>query len=235
MSAPVKRDKLWFLTSEEFLARHPLAHRDGLPSPEHSPPLLMDAPGLWSSLCRHFHEEAMPGLEAAYAHSIARGGKEEWPVVRPEDASFNPRPARVCQILFAQGRCADLDTLIAALLAPMPPEEEAFESWRDAHQRSLARAASGHVHQGEPLSMPGAGRQAAWSVALALALDTVRHLHMTELPAEERRALLDRLQPLAGEQGDGASSPLAPLLQSALTQQFRRLDSAARPARRSSR
>ena len=83
------------------------------------------APGVCSLLERSFPG---PELMMAFGHALRFGGLEEVGVSRVPGASFNPRPARLMQILFAQGGCCDLNCLIAGCLASMN-RVEGYLAW----------------------------------------------------------------------------------------------------------
>ena len=121
------------------------------------------APGLAGAVRRTFSPEAALTIAATYAEVIERSGLETPAIRRPEGTSFNPRPARICQILLTEGGGASPEELQQAVRRSLPhgdtpPNYEPY----DPHDR----------------------------VALALALDDVRHLHMTDEARCDRRAML---------------------------------------------
>lgn len=178
-----------------------------------------DAPGLHAALSRVFNADAVQSLEAAYLFSVLHGGKEEHPVVRPAGASYNPRPARMVQILLHQGHVSDLSTLLAGFLVTVR-DTAALEKWIDDHSRDAARvactalsdAAFARIH-----SMNG-----IFSLVLAAAIDTVRHLHMSTLDEAARQALLRAYRDLTTA-AENESCRLQKILLTALTQQERRI------------
>lgn len=132
------------------------------------------APGFAATVRRAFPPDAALAIAGVYAEVVARGGLESPTIHRPEGASFNPRPARICQILLAEGGVTSPDTVCAALWA------------------TIGEVAECQLNPAWP------------TIEAALALDEVRHLHMTAPDGAHRPAALARAERLCR---DGAVYP----------------------------
>jgi hypothetical protein len=113
---------------------------------------------------------------------VAHGGAVEHPVLREEEASFNPRPARVAQILWSETRCKEQQAYALAFLSCCHPEE----------QCTLSESFPVEVKQCFPIwqqmVIPATDvPQLVHDIALAQLLDKARHMHMTALPESSQR------------------------------------------------
>ena len=130
--------------------------------------LIQSSPGVAALIRRHLGDAAVAVLSEAYDRAESLGGNLERGVIREEGVSFNPRMARVLTILLQDGEVRSLPLLRYSLQLgankPQRESSEVGEGFSDA-ERAL--------------------------IAVAYALDRVRHLHMTTLPRAERAALLD--------------------------------------------
>lgn len=129
-----------------------------------------DSPSLQARLQRLLAPSALPAFAEAYRHCFASGGVGEVFAVRDPQASFNPRPARICQIILSDSDERRPEVLAAGLLisSSVPcnhPDLMAAESIA-AQARSFIPTSTGE------LSNEGA------IVVLAWALDALRHLHL---------------------------------------------------------
>ncbi len=143
--------------------------------------LVACSPGLYSSLLDRFSSPWFSFLERAFETSVRIGGLEHPAIKRPLGASFNPRPARLCQLLLDDARERDPGVLGAAMLA----------ACREPAQAMAAPAPLGDAAQlaHTALSSPSPTSGPALRIWLAHTLDLLRHLHMTDTPPAEKIAL----------------------------------------------
>ena len=130
------------------------------------------APGLAGALRRAFPPAAALEVAATYAEVLERSGLESPSIDRPEGASFNPRPARICQILMTDGGGSTPEELQLAVRLSIP-------------------------RRGDPPQLPPPPNPSD-RVALALAIDDVRHLHMTDPAERDHHAVLAAARALVG-------------------------------------
>jgi hypothetical protein len=141
-----------------------------------------EAPGIFGIFGRLFDDMTVSHLSKAYEVTVAHGGAIEHPVLREEDASFNPRPTRIAQIIWTETRCTDPLAYALALLSCCHPEEQA----------SLSALFPDEIRQCFPIwqqmVMPATDAPLlVHDIALAQLLDKARHLHMTDLPDMNQR------------------------------------------------
>ena len=138
--------------------------------------LTKECPGLAGSLTRLYGREVAEEFAKYYAQVADLGGNAELGVVREEGGSFNPRIARLVSLVIQD--CDDVTprVLRAAVYSALPDDAEVPQ----------AVCADVSDIRGATPSSP------AWvsSVALARMLDRVRHLHMAELPADQKEDIL---------------------------------------------
>lgn len=146
------------------------------------------APGTYALLGRLSAVGVHPAYEIAYALSCANGGLDEGPIKRSAGASFNPRPARICQILLQECQERDFDTLSAGLLISSTAREPFPAPLQKA--AIILSAARNFFCSRDSVAAP------AERVALALHLDTLRHLHMSTATLGEIHAVLEATRSL---------------------------------------
>jgi hypothetical protein len=140
------------------------------------------APGILGIFGRLFDTPTIHYLTRVYETALAHGGAIEHPVLREDDASFNPRPARIAQIIWTETRCQEALPYALAFLSCCHPEEQA----------GLSKEFPTEVAQCFPIwqqmAMPDIDTpQLVHDIALAQMLDKARHLHMTDLSESDQR------------------------------------------------
>ena len=146
-------------------------------------------------------------ITALYRWAAQHGSLEEPGIVRAAGVSFNPKPSRICQLLISEGQVTDGHSIEAALLAISSPSAEPPSGFERAGElAALVR---------DPVL--SASNSDAFSVALAIALDTVRHLHMGDDPELRRRWLAASAALLS--QNREISPRLSQLLEGAVSRQ----------------
>ncbi len=144
-------------------------------------------------------------LDAAFAFSLEHGGWLEIDFERDENASFNPRPARVALILLRDAHIKDSEVLTAAMLATAHADLTHFRSTLTAIPARVCELAV--LAQAEPEMLEAKGVPNAGKIAAALHLDRARHRHLARDPekllrweqfielTEQFTALADRVCP----------------------------------------
>lgn len=139
-----------------------------------------ECPGLAGSIARLYGDEVASAVAADYCIAADLGGNVELGVVREEGVSFNPRLARIASLVIQE--CGDVVPLMVrvALYSGVPLERSGEISADITREVTEVREAS-------PKSPP-------WiqGVALALTLDMLRHLHMSNAPADEKESSLNQ-------------------------------------------
>lgn len=146
-----------------------------------------DAPALFCALGRMYNKEILKSFEELYHNMVLAGGLHEGAIARAPNASFNPRPARLCKILLRETNEQDVNVLGAALIIAVPDNFETPVAWQAACE--LAKQA--RTFRAQPLSKPDAPIE---RLHLAVLLDDLRHLHMTTLPHSEKEALVEHFE-----------------------------------------
>jgi len=144
-----------------------------------------DAPGMFSNFSNLFDTIAIDTLSRCYAWTYEHGGLNEYPCVREKGVSYNPKPARICHILWSDIRSNELEIYLLAILACSPTsslanlgEFQVFEDSLAAITKFLDEA----PYQSQCLPVEEC-------VALALTLDKARHIHMGHLTLEAQASI----------------------------------------------
>ena len=144
----------------------------------HTGDLKTDSPGILRSLKAFLTPIEIQEFSEAYLTSIQSGGNIENGLTRKENASYNPRPARICEILIKETKESRLEVLLAALYSCAP-----------------------NCTVTEDIS-----KESSLCIALAITLDTLRHLHMTNLSNKDKKIEIDLAKGLIGSAEDSTSA-----------------------------
>lgn len=154
---------------------------DHLDNTIHTGNFQSDAPGAYANLARIFSVDELSRLSRAYQTSADLGGISEHGTKRIKGASFNPRPGRICQILFKDCGETNCHVFEAAILAcgdlPDDYSSEILNIAKDAKSFASAPAKQYSL--------------AAERIGLVLHLDQIRHLHMLEAGDDIKQGMLD--------------------------------------------
>ena len=104
-------------------------------------------------------------------------------VNRDDGASYNPLPARICELLILEGLVTDSNTLISALLSLLDPPHMDLEG---IGPNILQDAETSHLMLQGLASKTSDPSPSAQLIILARSLDTVRHLHISSLSKEQQ-------------------------------------------------
>ena len=152
--------------------------------------LNLDAPGLVSALKMALPPEFVDLLGGVYAAAADLDGLVENPIKRGELDSFNPRPARVCQILLKEAKENDPVVLAAAMLScasSLPVDELIGGSY------ALVNLSK---------KFPTESSLASSRVVLALLIDQLRHVHMSSISRDEIDGIVKRAEQILSTRRD---------------------------------
>ncbi|MBX7145228.1 MAG: hypothetical protein K1X79_12310 [Oligoflexia bacterium] len=157
-----------------------------------------DSPALYAILQYAFPQQ-LDLLALAYHVAWHNGGQSEAPIVRAEGVSFNPRPARIVSLLLSDGYEKSPLTLCAAFLSYASCPSKAaipshLESAWELAQMALINNSS------PPLT------EAGCRIKLCREIDSLRHLHMTNLGEHQRLAVAQASAAIAEEIIKGANA-----------------------------
>lgn len=136
--------------------------------------LSKDSPGLLLQLSLVLAPPKIVELSDVYAKLFEFGLVSEGDVKRAINASYNPRPARIMQIMVAEEKEASSDVLASSILACLEPAKLLAIQAQFPKFSPLA-IASHNFPKDCDTSIE------AQRIALALRLDLIRHLHMSTL------------------------------------------------------
>jgi len=148
------------------------------------------APGLWRSFLDLNRSGAMSladleRLKRVFSLTAEIASKFEAGVNRPEQADFNPRTARVAQILIKENQAASASIFISAFLACTNAKflRQLSQSQADfGAEIALAR---------EALRFPDTVSLESERIALAILIDDIRHLHQRSIQESDLKSILD--------------------------------------------
>lgn len=152
--------------------------------------LAKDSPSLYSNLNRYLKEDEVLKITLAYALAAKHGALNETGVVRLPKASFNPRPARVAQILMTELRDFNAETLSCAILGCARIEDEIELPENLAYMKEQFQELKDSIKSPNeaPFSSP------CEAALYAILLDDVRHLHMTDFPIDFMKRKISHIQ-----------------------------------------
>lgn len=142
--------------------------------------LVVEAPALRRAIVKLLGEQAVPTIAIDYERAAALGGNMEHGIVREQGVSYNPRIARVASIAIEDGGIRDLAGVRIAIWSTIA-DVGALKILDDAAIRDRAA---------DVLSGEKSSDSLVNTIRAAAVLDTTRHLHMTTLGVEARRAYL---------------------------------------------
>jgi hypothetical protein len=142
--------------------------------------LAVQAPALRVAIAKLFGESAVPVIVGDYEHVAALGGNSEVGLVREEGVSYNQRMARISLLALEEGGVRNLSELRALLWSTLP-DIAGLGGLSDDEIRLKAAAV---------LSGDNSSDTAVNTIRAAIALDTIRHFHMTMLDKMEKLAYM---------------------------------------------
>ncbi|MCO6432363.1 MAG: hypothetical protein J5J00_16030 [Deltaproteobacteria bacterium] len=131
------------------------------------------SPSLWGKLRRTFRPAEVSIVAAAFDFAVQHGALDERNIERPSEASFNPRPARVAEIVLSGNHDVTSLQVAAAILlcAEELPSKSLPAELEEAYQTCAAARRSLSDNSPPPDELTA-------SLLLAYMLDDVRHFHM---------------------------------------------------------
>ena len=158
-------------------------------------PLIREkSPHLASVLTREFQESAeLVNLELCFNFAINQGALAEIDFVRDEEASYNPRPARVALILLNNAKIRNLAYLASGILASvsklneLKPENQipsaVWETAVEAQQDS-----ENFLRCWSPKLRPAA------TIMLSHSLDRARHVHLADWSIDAKKIFIEETE-----------------------------------------
>jgi hypothetical protein len=143
--------------------------------------LVIEAPALRGAVLKLFGSSAVSVVAGDYERVAALGGNVEVGLEREEGVRYNPRIARISLLALDEGGICELHHLRGAV----------WSALRDA--RMLVELQDGDVRRiAERVLAAGSDDDTPiLTIRAVIALDTVRHLHMTTLETADKRAYLN--------------------------------------------
>jgi hypothetical protein len=184
--------------------------------------LLHESPKVFAALARFLNPAELRLLSEDYQTAKDLGGDVECGLTREEGVSYNPRLARVLLIMARDLGCTDIEMYRVALYAAVfdtglgvansaAPSD--FSIIPDEIRELVANVQG--VQEGDTRS---------GSISGVIALDAVRHLHLTRWEATQRESILVALEDnLMSKLRSSAPEILVRKLQVAINLQRRRL------------
>jgi hypothetical protein len=184
--------------------------------------LLNESPKVFKALAKFLTPTELRQLSEDYQTAKDLGGDVEIGLTREEGVSYNPRLARVLLILARDLGCTDIEIYRAALYAAV------FDSGLGATESATSSDLGGVPDQIRELVARAEGWQEddtiSSSIRGVIALDAVRHLHLTRLEALQRESILEDLEDkVISKLKSSAAEILVQKLQVAINLQRRRL------------
>ena len=145
------------------------------------------APGLERHLLQIFksNPEKLQIIRQIFHFSFFHGGREDQSIPRREDESYNPRCARLAQILVSEANIEHEGLLITSILTPLLPTRFLAETMIADLLKLVPSQLNNMIL---PLmTFPVLDLNLA---IISNYIDLVRHLHLCSRPKDERSALL---------------------------------------------
>ena len=155
-------------------------------------------------------------LREIFRYAYSRGGRELSAVPRRDDEWFNPRLARIGQLLISNSQSSQFDQLAAALLTTIEAQH--------IHTAPVTTAIQHLALANRAVLRSGIHSDSAdCTTVLYVVLDEVRHLHLGERSSEEKSQILAIAKGLAEVNSYTKSHPqLLTMVNHAISQQERR-------------
>ncbi len=142
--------------------------------------LIVEAPALRGAVLKLFGSSAISVVASDYERVAALGGNVEVGLVREEGVRYNPRIARVSLLVLEEGGIRELNHLRATVWSTLGDARRLVELEDEDIRRTAEWVLSEDDTEQAPIR----------TIRAAIALDTVRHLHMTTLEEADKRAYL---------------------------------------------
>jgi hypothetical protein len=173
--------------------------------------LEQDSPALYGSVRKRFAESQVRVLVGEYLEAVTAGANRELDFSRPEDASFNPRIARIASLVAHEGGMDDFSALRAVLWSCVPGRMSV----------ALAEFPTELLEVKEAVYV----ERLAKTILAAAHLDRLRHIHLSSTSQELQKQVVQQTSDAmaAGLLSDVAST-LETKLRHVIAMQLRRLD-----------
>lgn len=178
------------------------------------------APGLERHLIQMFKDNAavLEEIRAVFQYSFTQGGREDPRIPRRADESYNPRCARLPQLLISEAMEIGASSIMCAMLLPLSSNERIAAAPTSnlikAHVLDALEAPSGRDNSPIP---------EITNLTLVNWIDHVRHLHISSREKEAQNLLMMQAKTVLSTASTQYPHPrLMVLLNHAINQQERR-------------
>lgn len=174
-----------------------------------APSLIRESPALYGALIRILNREELELIECAYREVADFGGREDSRIHREEGVSFNPRAARVCQILLGEcgeRSCSVFTTAVLSCREFGDPEKEVGQE-RSLLQERIWSQRLKDWRSGEDFQPLFLER-----IYLAKLLDDARHCHMVARDDERRAEVVRKVRSVVSRPVENGSERLRSML-----------------------
>lgn len=138
-------------------------------------------------LRRNFDGSDLDLFESSFEVAVARGGLDELDFERDPETSYNPRVARIAQIVFEDGQQSQPESIAAAMLATIADDQAIPESL------GATAILAVEVRRLKPSEVEASENCAAAVIFSAAWLDRLRHIHLASA-ARQNLILPDLLE-----------------------------------------
>lgn len=194
--------------------------------------LAKDSPKVFRLISELLNHEDTEKVLFHYEYVMSFGHITEAPIKRAPGSSFNPRPARVSQLLISEGQESCRENISAAMLLSLPynellviqqvsekPNKLSLESLFKATQVSAISCSKIEIDSIDPHTFDSSLER----LLAAYSLDKIRHLHMYDTTTEEMIAEFSFIKSIILPRITSQSGNLRLLLETALRLYSRRL------------
>jgi hypothetical protein len=177
--------------------------------------LVVEAPALRGAVAKLFGEAAVAVIASDYEQAAAHGGNVEVGLVREEGVSYNKRIARLSLLALDEGGVRSLSDLRAVMWSTII-DVEALDTISEGEVRAKAVAVRVEEESGDTLVN---------AIRAVIALDTIRHLHMTTLAPTDKLAYIESEKLAALLRAEATTPPVLKVkLQHAMKMQRRLIE-----------
>jgi len=173
-----------------------------------------DSPAMASALSKVTSAEEFRHLADLYCLAASFGACDEGKIRRKEDVSFNPRPARIVQLLMKEAGINQIVFIAGAILSCATTEISDLSILSEQELLTFSNTKSLLCLKDTPAKIKFDTEES--QIFLAHILDEVRHLHMTIMEEDEMNLIVTRAESvLAHMDKQGIETRLKILLQNA--------------------
>jgi len=140
-----------------------------------------------------FSEVELEQIGKSFLNVIRIAGPEEATTIREPGVSFNPRPARLCEILCREGDEKNLSAFIAVLASVVIDQRVAPEGF-SPEETINAGAIINFPNIPETPNKPSLTKETIELCFLCRSIDKLRHLHMSSMSKTEVKQQIESIK-----------------------------------------